>query len=427
MGTLSSIQNLAVSYGSIPVLSGVNLDIAPGEFVGLIGPNGAGKSTLLGVLTGSLQPAAGAVKLMDRPLAAWKPRERARIVAHLPQDAQEDGAFTVSQLVDFGRTPHRGAWALAASEHDRQVVAAALQRAGAAQWADRRLGTLSGGQRQRARIAMALAQEPLLLLADEPTTALDLAGQVDLMTLLHGLARDGMGVVAVLHDLNLAAQFCDRLVLLAGGGVLAEGPPIRVITEDSIALAYGAAVQVAFHPQTGAPYLLPRVALNRQARSRRVHIVAGGGSGRRLIPLLWGMGYDVSVGVLNALDSDLEIAASCGVPTLAEAPFAAVSDENARLLEERVAAADAVIVAACDFGPGNLANLEAVRKCRGRVFLVEPPLIAVRDHAAGAAEALYEELKRRGAETVTEDDVLSRFKRATTRGLDGGTFPVAKT
>ncbi len=425
--TLLTIEGLTAGYGASPVLSGVSLEVSPGEFVGLIGPNGAGKSTLLGVLTGSVRAASGTVKLMGRPLSAWKPRERARFVAHLPQDAQEDDAFTVAQLVDFGRTPHRGAWALTASETDCAVAARALERAGAAQWADRRLGTLSGGQRQRARIAMALAQEPLLLLADEPTTALDLAGQVDLMTLLSGLAHDGMGVVAVLHDLNLAAQFCDRLVLLTAGRVLAEGPPARVITEDAIALAYGAAVQVAFHPQTGAPYLLPRMALNRPARSRRVHVIAGGGSGRRIIPGLWGMGYELSVGVLNALDSDIEVAAACGVPTLAEAPFAPVSDENARLLAERIEQADAVIVAACDFGPGNLANLEAVRRSRGRVFLIEPPLIAVRDHAAGAAEALYEALKLRGAETLTEEDVLKRFKRATTRGLDGGTFPVAKT
>ncbi|MBM3268708.1 MAG: ABC transporter ATP-binding protein [Candidatus Sericytochromatia bacterium] len=422
--SLLSVSNLVAGYEGPPVLGGVNLDVAPGEFVGLIGPNGAGKSTLLAVLTGALQPAGGEVRLLDRPLARWKHRERAKVVAHMPQDAGEDDGFTVAQLVDFGRTPHRGAFAFEASETDRRICARALDRAGAGIWAERRLGTLSGGQRQRVRVALALAQEPLLLLADEPTTALDLAGQVELMTLLADLAHGGLGIVAVLHDLNLAAQFCDRLVLLCGGRVLAEGPPGQVITEDAIALAYGAAVQVAFHPQTGAPYLLPRVAINRPARSRRVHVVAGGGSGRRLIPALWGMGFDVSVGVLNALDSDLEVAASCGVPTLAEAPFAAVSPENARLLAERLESADAIVVAACDFGPGNLANLEAVRHARGRVYLLEPPLIEPRDHAGGAATALYQEIKRRGAEVATEDELLLKFKRATTRGLDGGTFPV---
>ncbi|MBM3275659.1 MAG: ABC transporter ATP-binding protein, partial [Candidatus Sericytochromatia bacterium] len=332
--SLLAIQGLSAGYGSAPVLSGVDLTVNPGEFVGLLGPNGAGKSTLLGVLTGAVAPGRGLISLMGRPLHDWKPRERARVVAHLPQNADEDGTFTVAQLVDFGRTPHRGAWAYGASAHDRAVVATALERSGAAIWADRRLATLSGGQRQRARIAMSLAQEPLLLLADEPTTALDLAGQVDLMTLLAGLAREGLGIVAVLHDLNLASQFCDRLVLLSGGRVLAEGPPHQVITEDAIAIAYGAAVQVAFHPQTGTPYLLPRVALNRPTRNRRVHIVAGGGAGRRIIPALWAMGFDVSVGILNALDSDLEVAASCGVPTLAEAPFAPFSEDTVRLLTE---------------------------------------------------------------------------------------------
>jgi iron complex transport system ATP-binding protein len=422
---LLSIANLTAGYEGAPaVLHGIGLEVAPGEFVGLIGPNGAGKSTLLGVLAGGVKAAGGQIRLLDRPLAEWSARERAKVVAHMPQRAEEDDAFTGAQLVDFGRTPHRGSFAFDSSEADRRICRQALERAGAAAWAGRRLGTLSGGQRQRVRVAMALAQEPLLLLADEPTTALDLAGQVALMTLLADLARGGLGIVAVLHDLNLAAQFCDRLVLLAGGRILAEGPPGAVITEDAIALAYGAAVQVAFHPQTGAPYLLPRVAINRPARSRRVHVIAGGGAGRRLIPALWGMGYDVSVGVLNALDSDLEVAASCGVPTLAEAPFAAVSEENARLLQERIEAADAVVVAPCDFGPGNVVNLEAVRHARGRVYLLEPPLIEPRDFAAGAATALYEEIKRRGAEVLTEEELLARFKRSTTRGLDRGTFPV---
>lgn len=249
---------LAAGRGGRVVVSGIELALEHGEFVGLIGPNGAGKSTLLATLAGLLPASAGCVWLEGVPLTGMRPRDRARILTYLPQDPVEDDGFSVEDLVALGRTPHRRAFEFGPSRSDLEGVERALQAAGAAQLAGRRLGTLSGGERQRVRIAMALAQEPRILLADEPTRALDLAGQLDLMRLLARLADQGLGVLAVLHDLNLAARFCTRLLVVAGGRPLAEGSPKVVLTERTIAEAYGADVEISLHPRTGAPFLLPR-------------------------------------------------------------------------------------------------------------------------------------------------------------------------
>ncbi|MBU6427906.1 MAG: ABC transporter ATP-binding protein, partial [Cyanobacteria bacterium REEB65] len=252
--TLLSARNLAAGRSGRTIVQGIDLEVAAGDIVGLIGPNGAGKSTLLSTLAGLLPPTAGTILLAGQPLGALTPRQRAKQLAILPQEATEDDALTVEELAEFGRTPHLDLFGPAGV--DRRAVDEALQRSGIHSLAARRLGTLSGGQRQRARIAMALAQQPLVLLADEPATALDLGGQLDLMGLLSELAASGLGILAVMHDLNLAAQYCSRLVLVAEGGVLAAGPPQAVLTKSIIARAYRANVQVAQHPQTGAPYLL---------------------------------------------------------------------------------------------------------------------------------------------------------------------------
>ncbi len=414
---LLSTRSLAVGRAGSPVVRDIDFDLAPGEFVGLIGPNGAGKSTFLATLAGVLEPVRGRVFLLDRELSGYRPRARARILTYLPQNPGEDDAFTVAQLVAIGRSPYLGPFSFGTSRSDVRAIEMALERAGASAWVDRPVGTLSGGQRQRVRIAMALAQEPGVLLADEPTSALDLGGQLDLMLLLAELARQGLGILAVLHDLNLAAQFCTRLVLFFDGRVQADGPPAAVLSEESVAQAYGVAVRVAHHPLSGAPYLLPRIALNRPSRTSRIHLVAGGGSGRRLIPKLADMGYDLSVGILDAMDSDQQLAADCRVPTLTEAPFAPISEASIQRLGGILDTVDAVVVAPCPFGPGNLPNLEAVVRARVPVYLVDPPGIAERDFSGGRATVLYEELLCNGARLLSEDELLARFQVATTRQL----------
>lgn len=407
-----AVENLSAGYGQ-PAFEQVSFRVEPGEFVGLLGPNGTGKSTLLKAISGSIRPLAGSVELFGKPFERYRPQELARRMAMLPQQPPSDHEFSVLEVVRFGRHPYQQAFGWGHAERDRQVIADAMRALGVEAWQDRRMGTLSGGEQQRVRLAQALAQEPELLLLDEPTAWADLSYQLELMRQVSDLARARrLAVVAVLHDLNQAAQFCSRLLLLHHGRLEKDGSPGEVLTEEAIARAFGVPVHVRNHPETGAPYILPRMAINPgRRRNRTIHVVAGGASAQTLIPRLYAQGYDLTAGVLNALDSDLELATSLGIPTIAEAPFASVSLESARLLRERLAAADLVVVTGVGFGPGNVENLRAVAEAGRPTYLLGAPM-RDRDFTDGEAMRLCEQLVAAGA-VLTDEAELVRWMAST--------------
>jgi iron complex transport system ATP-binding protein len=235
--SLMAVDGLAARLGGRDVLRGVSLTVNPGEFVGLLGPNGAGKSTLMRAALG-LIPAAGARSLGGDPVARLAQMERARRAAWLPQEREIGWPVSVATLVGLGRAPWRPAFAPETAA-DRKAVAAAMARMDVARFADRPATALSGGERARALIARALAQQTPLLVADEPAAGLDPAHQIDLMECFAALAREGRGALASLHDLGLAARWCDRLVLLCDGRVAADGPPRVVLTPALLAQVYG--------------------------------------------------------------------------------------------------------------------------------------------------------------------------------------------
>ncbi|TXS04671.1 ABC transporter ATP-binding protein [Streptomyces sp. col6] len=216
------------------LLDGVTLAPQPGTTVGLIGPNGSGKSTLLRILAGLLAPHAGTVTLDGEPLAAAGRRQVARRVAVVDQHAVTQDELSVLDVVRLGRIPHRRAWSAPTGE-DAAAVDAALERTGLTGLRERSWHTLSGGERQRVQIARALAQQPRELLLDEPTNHLDIQHQLELLSLVASLP---LTAVIALHDLNLAAMFCDRIVVLSGGRAVAGGTPEQVITEELIEEVY---------------------------------------------------------------------------------------------------------------------------------------------------------------------------------------------
>ncbi len=249
-------ESLAYAYeAGRPLFKGVDAMVHSGEMVGLVGPNGSGKSTLLRVLCGLLKPHAGRVTLDGRSLASFASMERARVLAFLPQSVTPAFALNVFEVVCLGRYPHMGAFG-ALRPQDKDIAERCLRDTGVDDLRARDFLTLSGGERQRVLLASILAQEPNILLLDEPTSALDIHHQIEIFALLERLASEGYGVAVVTHDLNLAAQFCDRVLLLASTHeLIASGKPESVFTEDLLSRAYGAPIRVHRNPVTGAPLI----------------------------------------------------------------------------------------------------------------------------------------------------------------------------
>ncbi|MGQ0772806.1 MAG: ABC transporter ATP-binding protein [Pseudonocardiales bacterium] len=216
------------------VLRGVDVAVAPGEVVGLLGPNGSGKSSLLRCIYRRYRPTGGTVLLDNADIWGQRARMVAQAVAAVTQDAPPDLEHTVADLVALGRIPHQSTLG-GATEQDREIVADALHRCSLLQLIHQSVATLSGGERQRAHLARALAQQPRLLLLDEPTNHLDLAHQIAVLDLVTGL---GITVLAALHDIELAAAYCDRLVVLHHGQAAADGPPTTVVTDDLMREVY---------------------------------------------------------------------------------------------------------------------------------------------------------------------------------------------
>ncbi|MFB4315589.1 ABC transporter ATP-binding protein [Actinomadura sp. 21ATH] len=255
--TTLEARGLRLGYGDRLIVDGLTLDLGGAGVTAIIGPNGCGKSTLLRGLGRLLRPRGGQVVLDGADIAKLSTREVARRLAVLPQAPQAPEGLTVADLVARGRHPHQ-AWHRQWSAGDEDVVNAALDRTGIRDLADRPLDELSGGQRQRAWISMALAQDTGLLLLDEPTTYLDLAHQVEVLELVRRLHdTDGRTIVMVLHDLNLAARYADRLVAMRAGAVVAEGPPAEVLTEPLLDEVFALPARVIEDPVTGAPLVIP--------------------------------------------------------------------------------------------------------------------------------------------------------------------------
>jgi iron complex transport system ATP-binding protein len=228
---------ITVVIGAKTILDQASLSVGGGEIVGLIGPNGAGKSTLVRVLANLIQPQAGTVRCDDRELASFNAKQLARNIAYLAQGTTARWPMSVAQLVALGRLPYRIA-GRGLGDDDRAAVERAMTITDITEFRDRTLGTLSGGERMRVMLARALAVEAPILLADEPIAALDPFHQLQIMDVLRDTARSGTAVIAILHELTLAARFCDRIVLLAGGRVQGDGVPDAIMTSENLAVAY---------------------------------------------------------------------------------------------------------------------------------------------------------------------------------------------
>lgn len=260
-------RGLRFSYGRAPVIDDVSLTLAAGEMLGVIGPNGSGKSTLVRLLSGVVRPSAGTIQIHGRAIAEYSRRDLARAIAVVPQDTVIEFPFSVTEVVLMGRSPHLGGFAFE-GDRDLDVARRAMQRTGVLELADRSIHELSGGERQRVILARALAQEASILLLDEPAAFLDIRHEVEIYDLLQALQREGKSVLTVLHDLNLAALYCDRVALLKAGRLVRVGTPAEVITYSLLTEVYETEVYVDVNAVTGAINVLPLSRIYRE-RLRR--------------------------------------------------------------------------------------------------------------------------------------------------------------
>lgn len=396
------VDQLSFNYEEREILKDISFNVECGGFVAVIGPNGSGKSTLLKNISAALTPRQGVVLIDQQNVYKMKSGELAKKMAVVPQETDAQFPFTVLETVLMGRMPHLRRFQ-GEGERDMAIARWAMQVTGTWPVKDRLITDISGGERQRVIVARALAQDPRVLLLDEPTAFLDLQHQLGLLELLQGLTRAGkLTVIAVLHDLNLAAQFSKNVILLHQAGIFTSGPPAEVLTPHNIRQVYGIEVLVVPNSLTGRFNIIPisRSTLgDKKNAGCRVHIICGGGTGTHIMDKLIQNGYRVSCGVLNIGDSDWSKAKSLGLPLVEEAPFSGIKPATYQKNQALIDQADVVVLLPIPFGTGNLGNLQQARDAMRqgkKVILVDADNISQRDYTGGLATEMYEEMKHRG-------------------------------
>ncbi|HAU32419.1 MAG: ABC transporter related protein [Desulfotomaculum sp. 46_296] len=405
---LFNILGVTCGYGASPVLKDASVQINSQDFVGIVGPNGSGKSTLLRTISRVLKPIHGKVLLDEEDIYQISAAEVARKMAVVNQEQGLNFPFTVKDVVMMGRIPHLKRFARE-SPKDFEVVARAMDLTDTVILANRQVTELSGGEKQRVLLARALAQQPQILLLDEPTSYLDLNYQIEIMELMVRMRRDcGLTIITVLHDLNLASRFCDYLLVIKKGYIHAVGTPHQVITAHMIKDVYGCEVRVECPDSIERPYIVFNGETKRatEGGERWVHVVGGGGSGVQLFRNLLNGGWQVSTGVVNIGDSDWQEACRLGIKVIEAPPFCNVGANEAALNKEMMQKAEFIILAGIPFGTGNIRNLESVLEEAERgapVIVVDNIDINKRDYTGGKAALLYKNLLQSGAQIVNNE------------------------
>lgn len=405
------IKELDCYYSGMRVLQSINLSADKGEIIGIIGPNGSGKTTLLRIISKVIKPKIGSVLIRGKDVQEMKASELARELAVVAQDTGINFDFSVLEVVLMGRTPHLKRFQ-AEGEKDLAIAKKAMEATDTLHLADRSITEISGGERQRVIIARALAQEPKLLLLDEPTSNLDINYRLEILDLIKKLTKKGLTVIMAIHDLNLAAQYCDRMVMLNNGRIISAGLPEEVLTPENIKHAFKVEAVVRRHELTNSLYvtILPNREIN-PSRDVKIHLICGAGSGAELMNALFNKGYQVTAGVLNVIDTDHEVAQSLGMSVISEAPFSPVSEDSHKANLELIKEADVVVLTNPPFGRGNLRNLEAAQAAMD--FGV--PLLYVAQKQVLGHDFIYPKVQRllkkikKGAAVVSDSSKALEF------------------
>jgi iron complex transport system ATP-binding protein len=405
-----TIENVDCFYESTKILENVCFSVETGTFLGILGPNGSGKTTLLKSISRVLKPNKGAILIDDADIYQMKTIDVAKNMAVVPQDSSISFSFTALDIVLMGRTPHLTRLQREGAK-DLAIAKQAMEYTGTWDLAQRLVTELSGGERQRVIIARALTQQPKILLLDEPTSHLDISNQIEIMDILKQLCIEKkMLIIGVFHDFNLAARYCDSVIMLKKGKIIAAGKAEETLTCENIKNVFEIDAIVNKHPVTGLPYVIPiSKPKDQQQKNLSVHLICGAGTGSTLMKVLVDSGYTVTAGVLNVLDTDFQTAQYLKIPVTNESPFSPVTEEVQKANIEMIKKSNLVVLTSVPFGLGNLQNIEAAKmalKLGIPTYVINEVPIEIRDFTHGKAKSLFEELKILGAVFVDNENTL---------------------
>lgn len=391
---LLSIRNLACTLGGRRVIQSLDLDVQMGEFIGLIGPNGSGKTTLLKLIDGLLTPDGGDILLDGKSIKELKTRDIAKMVAFMSQDPGPGFSLSVLDVLLFGRYSYLGLFQRETSS-DLEKARRMLSYVGLAGFEERMFNELSGGERQLVLFAQILVQESAILLLDEPTSNLDIKHQERIFSMALELAGENRVVIGAIHNLNEAARYCSRLVLLDRGKIAVQGAPEEVLRPEVLESVYGVKTKSGVNPMTGS-YQVSVISQSSRAVDAKIHLIGGAGSAINLTRELKRLGFKLSGGIAHRFDSDEKLWKSLEVESYVVDAFSSITDEDVLNAEKMAAKADITILCSFPVGPGNLGNLKLAERAKNLVLLKEESQAFKRSFFSQEAETLLCELIKKG-------------------------------
>lgn len=414
-------DNIKFSYDQEKILKGIDLEVEIGSFIGIIGPNASGKSTLLKNLSKTLKADSGLVYLDKKLLNDYSASELAKKMAVVPQNTEVSFNFSVYDIIMMGRHPYQKRWSRLADQ-DVKIVKEVMELTDTLKLKNKIINELSGGEQQRVIIARALAQKPDILLLDEPTSSLDINYQGEIYDLLSYLNQElNLTIITVSHDLNLTAQYCQKLILLKAGNIYAAGPAEKVLTEKNIKAVYNAEVLIKRNPLSEKPFitLIPDSNLAKKRKKPqkefKIHVIAGGGTAKNFLYKLDNLGYKLSIGVLNIGDADWQAAKELGIEIVEAPPFIDISKKELEKNRQLIAKSDLIILSDLPFGHGNLANLEVLKEFPEKNKILFANLdIKKRDYIKGKAESIWNKILIEDKNIIllkSKEKLISKIKR----------------
>lgn len=410
------IENLSFAYNEDLVLKSIGLEFAKAGFTSIVGPNGSGKSTLLKQISGILKPSQGSLIINGVNIETINKKDIAKLMAVVPQNTALEFDYKVMDVVLMGRYPYISRFK-GETPRDREIAIENMKYTNTYQFKDRSFNQLSGGERQRVILAQALTQQPKILLLDEPISHLDLQHQIEIMTLIKKLSMDQeLTVVAVLHDLNIAAAYSDYIVMMKNGEVACQGTPVETFTTQNISSVFNIDVEVEVSTHTNKPYIYTIARHEIKKNNVRVHVICGGGSGSEIITNLFHAGFEVSAGVLSIGDLDWKVSKDFDLKVAEDIPFTRISDD-ANLINKNLAAeADYIIITDLYIGKANIRNLEVLleEELQSKpILILGDESISQRDITEGMALSVYNKVKsRKSSITVSKEEMYSILNKA---------------